>query len=435
MERDTMNIIRLYVDGFKNVDQVNLRIDKMTALLSPNNYGKSNVLRALDFGFRFMTAGQSEKSKMMGYKNAFPMNQNHEKSHFTFEIELENSHEGKHYHMTYSYSFQWRMTAKSKSGVTHEHMAIRNTAESRKPSAFITRHDAKAFYKPSPTSRCDKSVLIDSDQLVLNKLEALDDLFYLHYAIKPLNKATFYLDRHFDSVLSYEMSPIVMKGNDDLSLDSDSEIPRVLFRLKQDHPDKFELITNTIINMFPFIQSIEIRELVLGQDKIPGKLSDDAPFVFADRIYALYATHKNIRVPINFSQLSDGVRRVLLLLTHIVLAEINQVVLIGIEEPENSINPGLLKKYIIALDNFTDTCKIIITSHSPFLVNYIDPHDLYLGVPAEDGIARFKRIEKASVKKLYNEADDLDMSFGEYLFDLLSGSEDDYKTLGRYFQK
>jgi hypothetical protein len=36
------------------------------------------------------------------------------------------------------------------------------------------------------------------------------------------------------------------------------------------------------------------------------------------------------------------------------------------------------------------------------------------------------------VNKIYDEADNLDMPFGEYLFDLLSGTEEEYQVLARY---
>lgn len=428
-----MNLKKVYIDGFKNINEVEVELDKITALLSPNNFGKSNLLRAIDFGFEFMRATKEDKAKMMGWKNGFPLNSELEKDNFVFEIELENEYRGKVFSVIYSYAFEWRKTQKHDNGIIKENLKIRNFDESQKHSTYIQRNKSSKLYRASQTGRCDKKIIASKDLLIINKLLAFDDLFYLNEAIKPLNKITFYLDRHFDSTPSYEISPIVQRGADDLSLNSNSDIARVLFSLQNNYKNKFDLIVNTLKSMFSFIESIEIKEHVLSPEQFRSNIDDDAPFEIADKIYTLFAKHTNLKIPINFSEMSDGVRRVLLLLTHIVLAEINNVILIGIEEPENSINPGLLKKYIIALDNFIDTSKIIITSHSPFLVNYINPNSLYLGIPNQTGIANFKRIKKTSVNKIYDEADDLDMPFGEYLFDLLSGTEEEYQVLSRYF--
>ena len=68
-----MNLKKVYIDGFKNINEVEVELDKITALLSPNNFGKSNLLRAIDFGFEFMRATKEDKAKMMGWKKWLPI--------------------------------------------------------------------------------------------------------------------------------------------------------------------------------------------------------------------------------------------------------------------------------------------------------------------------------------------------------------------------
>lgn len=50
-----MNIKRIYIDGFKNLDNVNVSLSKLTSLLSINNFGKSNYLEAVDFAMAFIS--------------------------------------------------------------------------------------------------------------------------------------------------------------------------------------------------------------------------------------------------------------------------------------------------------------------------------------------------------------------------------------------
>lgn len=114
------------------------------------------------------------------------------------------------------------------------------------------------------------------------------------------------------------------------------------------------------------------------------------------------------------------------------LAQLNNVLLIGIEEPENSINPGLLRKFLIGLDNFIEDGRIIITSHSPFLINYVNPYHLYIGLPNQDSNATFRKFRQNALPKLINQAKENQMMVGEYIFDLMSGSSDDCKELCRY---
>lgn len=62
-------------------------------------------------------------------------------------------------------------------------------------------------------------------------------------------------------------------------------------------------------------------------------------------------------MPINFSNMSDGVKRALLIFTILVLADINGYSLVGIEEPENSLNPKVLQRYLMALKAFSKNPK------------------------------------------------------------------------------
>ena len=133
--------------------------------------------------------------------------------------------------------------------------------------------------------------------------------------------------------------------------------------------------------------------------------------------------------------MSDGVRRVLLILTTWVLAQINHYALIAIEEPENSLNPKILQRYLATLNSFAKNTKIIITSHSPYLINYMQPSNIYIGMPNNSGIAIFKKIRDKAVDKLLVDAKNMDMLVGDYLFSLMSGDDMDLKTISNYVEK
>ena len=73
--------------------------------------------------------------------------------------------------------------------------------------------------------------------------------------------------------------------------------------------------------------------------------------------------------------------------------------------------------------------QIILTSHSPYLLQYLKPELLYVGIPNEDDIAIFKKIKSSKIKSLVRDASMYDMSLGDYLFDLLGGINDSTDTL------
>lgn len=44
-----MEVKNITIGGFKNLAKTKIELNKITALVSPNNYGKSNFLLAINF--------------------------------------------------------------------------------------------------------------------------------------------------------------------------------------------------------------------------------------------------------------------------------------------------------------------------------------------------------------------------------------------------
>ena len=86
----------------------------------------------------------------------------------------------------------------------------------------------------------------------------------------------------------------------------------------------------------------------------------------------------------------------------------------------------------MTLNSFSKHSNIIITSHSPYLINYLEPSSIYLGLPNEFGLAKFAKIKEKSSNKLLQDAKNMDMLIGDYLFDLMSGDESDLETIKEY---
>lgn len=49
-------------------------------------------------------------------------------------------------------------------------------------------------------------------------------------------------------------------------------------------------------------------------------MPDDAPFIIANAIHVLYVKDKNLIHPIDFAMMSDGAKRVFMILARIILA-------------------------------------------------------------------------------------------------------------------
>jgi len=85
--------------------------------------------------------------------------------------------------------------------------------------------------------------------------------------------------------------------------------------------------------------------------------------------------------PFRYSGLSAGTWRILQLLTYLVFDK-NSCMLL--EQPEDSIHPGLLAKVIDILRTYSGRTQLICTTHSPRVMNLVGPAGIRL-VTAENG--------------------------------------------------
>ena len=199
-------------------------------------------------------------------------------------------------------------------------------------------------------------------------------------------------------------------------------IPLFIFILKKKNPDKFELLKDVYFQLFPDIEDIIVENIQIdsvGDEQFP----EDVPFIFTNSIYVLFVRDKNLVKPVNFSTMSDGAKRVFMILTKIIVSGVSNISLIAIEEPENSVHPGLFQAYIQIISQLLDDCKVIITSHSPYVISYLNPSWIHVGVNREPGMAEFFVLKKSGQKQLEKDADSFNMSIGDYLFSLLSDAE------------
>ena len=69
-----MKLNKIKISGIFNLKDVEISLDDLSALIAPNNYGKSNVLRAIDFGVFFMEASLKRKLSLMRNRSLIPIN-------------------------------------------------------------------------------------------------------------------------------------------------------------------------------------------------------------------------------------------------------------------------------------------------------------------------------------------------------------------------
>lgn len=421
----SVEIKKISISGFRNISRIDLSFENITALVGLNGYGKSNVMDAIDFSFDFLHATPQGKSALMSSKHNIPLLRAIAGKNFEFEIELNLDSQKNKYSVIYGFSFAWE-TALHTAKILNEYLNIRKNEKSQRFNKYISRNELTASYKSSFSGRCDKKIKIEDNSLVINKLLAIDDLCFSDI-VRQVNGIQFFVERHLDASQSFVPDPFVIKGFQELELRGINSIPRAIFFLKKDYPDKYELLINAFTQLFPEIVDVNVQEISLNgqlQDTI-AKLPEDIPIIFSDNIYAINITDEKLLQPVRFEHLSDGTKRIFLMLTFAVIADVKNLSMIAIEEPENSIHPGLFQSYLDVLSQLVEDCKIIVTSHSPYIIQYLNPQSIYIGMSGETGEVDFRRIATTKVKCLYRDAAEYDRTVGDYIFNLISSSDSD----------
>ena len=114
-----------------------------------------------------------------------------------------------------------------------------------------------------------------------------------------------------------------------------------------------------------------------------------------------------------------------MILTKIIMASLEErnISLIAIEEPENSIHPSLFRTYLQIISDLLEDCKVIITSHSPYIISFMDLESIYVGINRDGGMVKFHGFKKNKEKMLEDDADSFDMGMGDYIFSMLADNE------------
>ena len=420
-----MIINKIKLKGFRNIDTSIFELKDLIALISTNNYGKSNVLEGIKFGIDFIKYNDNGKDYMMKWSRGIPLNKKQELENYKIEFELETSVNKKDYIIQYGYEFKWFRNDGTGQKIVGEYLKFKEK-EDKRFSIYIDRNEEGAFYKSSNTGRCNTKISINKNELVINKLKMFDDLFYKEI-VDRINSIKFYIERHLDASSSYKRSYIILNENQELDLKDIEEFPKMIFMLKENYNDKYQLLENAFKQLFPEIKKIEIEKLDFKYDK--KEFSEDIPFKIANELYRIMVFDKNLNQPINFESMSDGSKRIFLQLATIIIAQIQEYAFVAIEEPENSIHPMLFQSYLRVISQFRGNCKIIITSHSPFLLRYLKNDNIYVGIPNDDGIAKFAHIKKTCNKQLEKISNKFDISPADYIMELLNGTKEDKDDL------
>lgn len=175
-------------------------------------------------------------------------------------------------------------------------------------------------------------------------------------------------------------------------------LPNVIQYLKEQHPQRLEEILKTLSDRIPRLEKVEASIMQDGRLLLEIK---DAPF--SHPILAKFA--------------SDGTLKLLAYLT--VLFDPNPPQLVGIEEPENHLHPRLLPQLAEECRSASANTQLMVTTHSPFFVDSLNPEELWVLYRDEKGLTQAKRTaDMQGVKEFMNHGALLGSLWMEDFFDV-----------------
>lgn len=437
-----MRLLRITIGGYRNITRTTIDLEGITALVSPNNYGKTNLLNAIEFASEFINESPRTRSLMMSSSALVPLVSAIEDENFYFEMILENTDINEAYRFTkYSFEFSWIKDNETGQRIVNETLDIGHKLGARW-TTYLKRDEGK--YRKSYDTRSFRKITLDDNQLAIDVLTAMEDID-INPVIRSIKQMGFIVLSSLDARNRFNAVPIDFYPALKNSM-NDEDLPRALYSLKESHPKKFQDFLSAVHTLFPQFNTVGLQTyeskpeeknalteaLIDNQEEDEG---DDVPFRIKDEIYRLLIKSDYLNQPLDISRMSAGTQRLFWLIASTIFASLENVTCVGVEEVETSIHPKMMKMLLEILNDNRGDASLLLTSHSPYLIQYLKPQHIYIGVPNNEGLAMFKRIKKNGIKKINEAAYERGMSFGEYLFELMSSGEDGERVLLRWLEE
>jgi predicted ATPase len=354
-----MKLDRLRVENYRSLREVDLTLRPLNLLIGTNASGKSNILDAL----RFLAEGVQEKDfgRAIGTRgNVVQLAWKGAQAEYV-SLEAFVSDEQQR--------FKWRIRVE-KQGFDYdlsERLYLLHDAGP--PSELLQSENGTGSWYSS------KEVKLSLPQQTGCALAAaaVDESFSGRSVAEFVSKWGF-----------FDPSPAFLRR----ATFPDDEGPRLdpigrnlagrLFAIKQSKPEIFQRIVSATNDVLGVPESIELRQQ-----------EDDGRIYFVQR-------EQGLNYPVHQLQASSGTLRMLALMTAL-LGE-DDIAMVGIEEPENYVHPNALEAFTHYLQIAKERIQILITTHSPLLLNFLnEPEAVCIVRRGQEGTEIERELDPAAV--------------------------------------
>ncbi|MCP8687152.1 AAA family ATPase [Marinobacterium sedimentorum] len=350
------------VENYRALKKIELKdLTPLTVLLGPNGSGKSTVFdvfnflsECFQFGLRHAwdRRGRGRELKSRGQTGPISFELKYRERPgtpiITYRLAIDEGGKGPEVVEEW---LQWRRGSKGK------------------PFRFLEfsrgKGRAASGETPDEDNQREEVNLRSPDLIAVNTLGQLSD----HPRIAALRE---FITDWYVSYLSIDQTRNQPEAGPQERLSKGGEnLANVIQYLKEQHAERLEQIFSVLRERIPRLERVEAEPMPDGRLLLQIK---DAPF--EQPVLSRYA--------------SDGTMKMLAYLT--VLYDPEPPRFIGIEEPENFLHPRLLPELAEECRNAAANSQLLITSHSPFLLNAMRPEEVRVLYRDEQGFTQAVRV-------------------------------------------
>ncbi len=355
--------------SFRHPTTIQLNPD-INILLGINGSGKSNFLKAIQLIHESIIGNGFEKIFLKNWSgfDAVTNFNNDGKDYIKLSVEFDKNAIN---NITHNEGYQFKTNPIYdidivKSGATSYYLKEKLYAKSEKPcqNNFIymemdngqgiisTREHGKVHFQKYPQE--SKQITFKSTELVLRQIsdpERFYPLFTLKRALEELS-VYYYFDTTFHSPVRQPSG-----YSTEIKLLPDGQnLMTILNNIKNNHSLHYDKIEESIKKINPYFKDINFAFL-------------------GSKIY-LVLREECLSKSVSIEHISDGTLRYLLLLS--IFFNPDRGNLVCIDEPETGLHPDMINTISDAIKQASKNTQLIITTHSPLLLNSFDIDDLLI---------------------------------------------------------
>ncbi|WP_254567157.1 AAA family ATPase [Oscillatoria sp. HE19RPO] len=213
-----------------------------------------------------------------------------------------------------------------------------------------TREEGRVGIQKYPQD--NQQVTFKTTEPVLSQISDPERYYPLFTLKRALEYAAVYAN--FDTTFSSLIRQPASYGTETKLLPDGQNLMTIINKIKNNNSLYYEKIEEAIQKINPFFKDINF-------DFIGSKLY-------------LVIREKNLSRSVSIEQISDGTLRYLLLLS--ILFNPERGNLVCLEEPETNLHPDMINTVAEALKQASKETQIILTTHSPLLLNLFELEDV-----------------------------------------------------------